>query len=263
MADLDDHLALTPTGTDHFRAEVPDGWQQGRGAFGGLVCALLIRAAEAGVADPSRPLRSLTAELCGPTQPGPTDIFVETLRTGTGVTTIAVRLVQAGEIQAHAVAVHARPRDPELVWTELKPPVMRPWDALPSGASELAPVFGQHCEFRPVHAPLFVGDDEARAEGWFRLKRPPRRIDAAYVAMLCDGWWPAAFSRLTRPRPTATLTFALQPLSDLSQLDPEAPVYHRAQAPVSRAGYSVELRELWSPAGELLALNQQTFAVIR
>ena len=263
MAELDDLLALTVTGPDHFRAIVPDGWQQGRGAFGGLVCALLIRAAEAKAADPGRPLRSLTAELIGPTRPGRVDIFVETLRTGTGVTTLAVRLVQAGEIQAHAVAVHARARDPELAWTELTPPVMPAWDSLAFGRPELAPVFTQHCEFRPVHAPLFAGESEARAEGWFRFKRPPSRQDAAYVAMLCDGYWPAAFSRLTAPRPAATLTFALQPLADLSRLDPAAPVYHRAQAPVSRAGYSVELRELWSAAGELLALNQQTFAVIR
>ena len=263
MSDLDDHLALTPAGSGHFRAQVPDGWQQGRGAFGGLVVALLVRAAEAAAADASRPLRSLSAELCGPTQPGPADIFVEALRAGTGVTTVAARLVQGDALQAHAVAVHARPRDLALAWTELTPPVMPPWDALRFGAPAQAPVFTQHCEFRPVHAPLFAGDDEARAEGWFRFKRPPRRRDAAYVAMLCDGWWPAAFSRLSAPRPAATLTYALQPLADLSRLDPGAPVYHRARAPVSRAGYSVELRELWSPAGELLALNKQTFAVIR
>ncbi|WAS96784.1 acyl-CoA thioesterase [Nannocystis punicea] len=263
MSDLDALLALTPTGPGQFRAEVADGWQQGRGAFGGLVIGLLVRAAAAVAADPTRPLRSLGAELCGPTQPGPADIFVEALRTGTGVTTLAVRLVQAGEVQAHAVAVHARTRDPGLQWTELRPPELAPPSGLPLGTPDEGPVFARHCEFRPVHAPLFTGGDEARAEGWFRFKRPPSVRDAAYLAMLCDGWWPAAFSRLTSPRPTATLTYTFQPLADVSQLDPEQPVYHRARAVAMRAGYSVEFRELWSPAGELLALNQQTFAVIR
>ena len=65
------------------------------------------------------------------------------------------------------------------------------------------------------------------------------------------------------PRPTATLAYTFQPLVDASRLDPEQPVYHRARAVAMRDGYSVELREIWSPAGELLALNQQTFAVIR
>lgn len=263
MSDLDALLALTAIGPNHLRAEVPDGWQQGRGAFGGLVIGLLIRAAAAVAGDPSRPLRSLGAELCGPTQPGPADIFVDVLRTGTGVTTLAVRLVQADEVQAHAVAVHARTRDPGLQWTELQPPSLAPPSGLPLGTPDEAPVFARHCEFRPVHAPLFVGGDEARAEGWFRFKRPPTVRDAAYLAMLCDGWWPAAFSRLTTPRPTATLAYTFQPLVDASRLDPEQPVYHRARAVAMRDGYSVELREIWSPAGELLALNQQTFAVIR
>jgi acyl-CoA thioesterase len=260
---IDTVLNSTELAPGRFRADVPDGWQQGRGAFGGLVIGTLIRAACAAAGDGTRSLRSLTAELCGPTQPGPADIFVDVLRTGTGVTTLAVRLVQADEVQAHAVAVHARTRDPGLQWTELQPPSPAPPSGLPLGTPDEAPVFARHCEFRPVHAPLFVGGDEARAEGWFRFKRPPTVRDAAYLAMLCDGWWPAAFSRLTSPRPTATLAYTFQPLVDASQLDPEQPVYHRARAVAMRDGYSVELREIWSPAGELLALNQQTFAVIR
>ena len=50
---------------------VPDGWQQGRGAFGGLVIAALARALEAHVGDPERTLRSLTAVLPGATLAGP------------------------------------------------------------------------------------------------------------------------------------------------------------------------------------------------
>lgn len=263
MSEIDALLALTSTGPGRFQAEVPDGWQQGRGAFGGLVLGLLVRGAAAVADDPTRPLRSLSAELCGPTQAGPADLLVETLRTGTGVTTLAVRLVQAGEVQAHAVAVHARTRDASLQWNELRPPEFTPAREQPLGTPDEAPVFARHCEFRPVHAPLFTGGDEARAEGWFRFKQPPQQRDAAYLAMLCDGWWPALFSRLTTPRPTATLAFTFQPLADITQLDPDQPVYHRARAVAMHAGYSVEFREIWSPAGELLALNQQTFAVIR
>lgn len=263
MSELDAALALTQIGPSHLRAEVPDGWQQGRGAFGGIVVALLLRAAAHVAADPSRPLRSVTAELCGPTQPGPADLLVDTLRTGTGVTTLAVRLVQAGEVQAHAVAVHARTRDPALSWTEVAPPQLAGKDAPPIELPAQAPVFARFCEFRPVHAPMYTGGGEARVEGWFRFKRPPAVRDAAYLALLCDGWWPAAFARLSAPRPAATIAFTMQPLADPSGLDPAEPVYHRARAVTMRDGYAVEFRELWSPAGELLALNQQTFAIIR
>lgn len=263
MSDLDDYLALTAIGPASFRAEVPDGWQQGRGAFGGLVIALLVRAAEAAAGGPDRPLRSLTAELCGPTQPGPADLLVEPLRVGSGVTTAAARLVQGGEVQAHAVAVLARERDPQVAWSELDAPPTPPWQDVPTAAPGGGPVFTRHIEFRPVRAPMFAGEAASAAEGWVRLRRPPSVRDAAYLALLCDIWWPAAFARMTAIRPLATIAFTLQVFADPARLDPEAPVYHRARAPVARGGYFVEFRELWSTSGELLALNQQTFAVIR
>src|SRR5437879_5846273 len=77
-----------------FRFDVPEGWQQGRGAFGGLVVAALARALEAFEPAPDRPLRTLNAELCGPALPGPSEIRVEAIRRGSGVTTLAARLVQ-------------------------------------------------------------------------------------------------------------------------------------------------------------------------
>lgn len=263
MHDLDAILTLRPLAPDRFRVDVPDGWQQGRGAFGGLVVALLVRAAEAALADPSRPLRSLSAELCAPTLPGPTDIRVEILRAGSGATTLAVRMIQADEVTAHASAVFARVRDPEVRWTELAAPTPPAFDTFASFLPEGAPVFARHLDMRPVHAPVFAGADDTRTEGWIRFRHPPATLDVAVLAMLCDVWWPAAFARLTTPRPTATIAFTFQPLADLAGRSPGDPVIHRAHSPATRGGYSVELRELWSAAGELLALNQQTFAVIR
>ena len=51
-----------PSG-DGFQLDVPAGWRQGRGAFGGLCIASLIRAIDARVGDPARRVRSITAEL--------------------------------------------------------------------------------------------------------------------------------------------------------------------------------------------------------
>src|SRR5262245_57828975 len=105
--------ATTPRRLDEarFQAEIPDGWQMGRGVFGGLVLAHLVRAVEefSAIKDDRR-LRTLTAELCGPLQPGVGEILVEPLRAGSGTSTVAARMVQAGEVQAHAVVVLGRPR---------------------------------------------------------------------------------------------------------------------------------------------------------
>lgn len=263
MTDIGAILTTTPAAPGRFRAQVPDGWQQGRGAFGGLVIGLLARAATAAAGDPSRTLRSLTAELCGPTQPGPADISCEPLRTGSGVTTLAARLAQGGEVQAHATLVLGRARAPAELWSELEPPRPPRWQDVEAVELPGAPVFTRHVEFRLTRAPVFTGEGPAVAEGWVRFRRPPASVDAAYLAMLCDAWWPAAFARMAGVRPMATSAFTMQVLTDPARIDPAVPVFHRARAPVARDGYVVEFRELWSAEGELLAMNQQTFVVIR
>ena len=95
------HLeALAP---GRFAWQVPDGWQQGRGAFGGLVLAALLRAMEAVEPDRGRVTRSLTGDLCGPVQPGPAELVVEVLRRGNNLSNLDARLYQNGEVQARAV----------------------------------------------------------------------------------------------------------------------------------------------------------------
>src|SRR5258708_5520911 len=131
--ETDDLQALTTpvhVAGSSFRATIPDGWQQGRGAFGGLVVANLARAIESLAATPDRTLRSLTAEICGPTQPGIAEISVEPLRIGNGLSTLAARLVQRGEVQAHMVAMLGRARA-EVTWNELSAPIFPFWRDVP------------------------------------------------------------------------------------------------------------------------------------
>ena len=113
MTQLADFLTLTtPTRLAEgiFTTEIPDGWQQGRGAFGGLVLANLVRAVRSCEPETDRTLRTLSAELVGPVLPGTAQIRVEMLRRGTGVSTMAARLVQGEELLAHAVMVLGRKR---------------------------------------------------------------------------------------------------------------------------------------------------------
>src|SRR3954469_13798505 len=103
-------LATTPErlGPLSFRAEISDGWQQGRGAFGGLVLGNLTRAMEVVHAAPEWPLRILNAEIVAPVLVGPAELEVEVMRRGSGVATYAARLVQNGELLARASAVFGK-----------------------------------------------------------------------------------------------------------------------------------------------------------
>lgn len=258
-----------PVGGGLYRADIPDGWQQGRGAFGGLVIALLVRAVEQELAarDPStrRPVRSVHAALAGPVLVGPAEIVVEPLRIGSGVATFVARLSQGAEVQAHVTCLLGRERSVELSWREPVPPEVAGWDDLfpiPED-NPAAPAFLRHVELRVGPPYPFAAGTEARCAARFRLKAPGAGRDAAHLAALADVVWPSAFARLDGPRPMSTIAYTLQLHADPASVDPAARFLHVARAPVAGGGFCVEQRELWSEAGELLAHNHQTFAVIR
>ncbi len=260
---MDELLTARPAGPGEFLTTLPDGWHQGRGLFGGLLTGLMTRTLETFV--PGRPLRSLTAELFAPAQPGPATLRVQVLREGNAVTTVSVALLQ-GDMVAHGVGVLGQTRVTDRERMELTPPTPGDWsqsEVLPI-EPPLAPEFSQHWEFRPVRY-LPLGDEGvSAAEVWVRPKSRGARRDTAYLACCADACWPTLLATEAQPRPMATIAFTFQPfLHSLEGLDPEAPYFHRARLVAATDGYVVEFRELWSHTGRLLALNQQTFVIIR
>jgi hypothetical protein len=134
--------------------------------------------------------------------------------------------------------------------------------AIPVGLP-FVPEFAQHFEYRVTGPFPFSGGSEPVASGWIRARAPSPTIGAAELVALADAWWPAAFSIEQTKRPIATVAFTLQSLLGDRELPGDRPLHHRARAVASRDGFFVEQRELWTEAGELVALNQQTFVWIR
>ena len=263
-APLDALLEVNPAGEGRYALDLPDGWQQGRGLFGGLVTGLMVRALE--LHRPGRPLRSLTAELCGPVQPGAAALELEALRDGSNVSTVAARLRQGGEVLAHGVGVlgAARAGAPGGVVTE-GPGGGAGWREVAPLAIEppVGPAFARFWEFRGDPRQLFGASERPETEGWVAPRRPGARRDAAFLAACVDAWWPALLTVLPAPRPMATIAFTFQPMGGMEGLDAAAPLRYRGRAVAAHDGYVVELRELWGEDGRLLALNQQTFCVIK
>jgi acyl-CoA thioesterase len=265
-APLDELVNPRPVGGGRFEATFPEGWRQGRGLFGGLVLATIARALELELGDSSRPLRSLSAELCGPTQPGPAVIEVSRLRVGNNVATLSARLVQDRQVQAHATGALARSRGSDAARTSLATPARTPrFDALEPLPVEppFGPEFARFWDFRNVGPFPLSSNAEPVTSGWIRPKAPGTRRDAASVVASADAWWPARFVCLDAPRPMATVSFALTLAIDPTRLAPDEPLFHQSRELALFGGYSLEVRELWTASGELVAVNQQTMAVIR
>jgi acyl-CoA thioesterase len=258
-------LATPRPDGDHYALDVPAGWRQGRGAFGGLVVGALVRAIEDHVGDPARAVRAVTAELPGPVAAGPAAIAVHALRTGKHVSTVRAELTQAGEVCAHAVAIlgAARAAGTAPAWVDLAPPRALAWAELPVTAIDAGrggPEFAQHFEYRIVEGVPQAGG-AGRALGWIRPRVPGPAFDAAYLAALIDAWWPCALIRLPVMRPMATIAFTLEVIGP-GPADPAAPLLYAARSPVCTDGYARETRELWTADGQLVATNHQTFAII-
>ena len=265
MASLTDLCTPRPI-DDRYQLDVPAGWRQGRGAFGGLTIGAAIRAIEARVGDPRRRVRSVTAALTAPVEVGPAEIAVEVLRGGSSVTVARAALSQAGETRTHAVAVLAasRPAAAQIAWRDLEPPEAPPWrevQAVPPIGSGPTPEFAQHFEYRLVEGVPLTGG-AARCVGWIRPRAPGERRDAGYLAALADAWFPALIVRGREVRPMATIAFTLDLIDGLDGLDPAAPLLYRGTVPICGDGYFLETRELWGEDGRLVAINHQTFAVI-
>ena len=260
-------------------SEIPPGFRQGRGAWGGLIVGSFVDAAITFIDNAELAPRSLTSHLLGPVPAGPATISLTMLRRGSNTATVSALMVAreadrdgqaTGDpvVVADAVVVFGSARAADIDFTATRwhphpPPAAleRGWQSvdvvgMPPG---VAPEFLEQLVCRPVAGFPFSGVDSSEATGWVSLAEGVS-ADPVVLAALADAWWPAALVPIEGLRPAATLAFSLD-LVGLPSSD--EPLFHRGRVIAASEGYVAELRELWSADGRLLSLNQQTMVIIR
>jgi hypothetical protein len=252
------------TAQGRFAIDVPPGWGQARGTFGGILLGAVVDAVRQSDDDASRRLRSITAEIAGPVLPGPASIDVVEVRRGAAVSTWSATMSSEGQPLVVANVVLGRDRDIDHAW-QPEPPVSRPWPECPivPAGPPLGPEFLQHLEIRLAGPVPFMRGPQAVTSGWVRPKRASAGIGVAELVAMGDAWWPTLYTIEAAPRPTATVSFFAQCFLGDRTLPGDVPLFHRARGIAAAGGYLVEHRELWTAEGELVLLNQQTFVIIR
>ena len=261
--DLEAATAVTRSTPDGpFSLRVLPGWEQGRGAFGGLVLGALTRAMVASEPETDRVLRSFSGAITAPVVVGDAEIRVTELRRGNAMSTFDATLVQDGEVRARATAILGRKRADTRRWSPPPPPHL---DVEASVAAQMtnAPAFIRHFELRSTGPQPFAGGSEPVAEGFVRARPPPPSLGPAEIVAYVDAWWPATFSVDAAPRPMATVAFTMQYFPGDRPLPPDRPLRFRSRALATHDGYVMEMRELWTEQGQLVALNEQTFVMIK
>jgi hypothetical protein len=228
-----------------FAAHVPDGWQQGRGAFGGLVLATLTRAMDASVGAPERQLRVLTGEILGPVLPGDARIEVAPLREGTGMSFFEAKLLQDSQVLARATGTYGRTRVTDRDIRRALTPMPDEWITVPVAevGPPLGPVFAQHMEYRVTGPPPFAGGSVPVSEGWIRPRTALPAWGAPELVAMADAWWPAALATESAPRPHGH-----RELHPSVTVQPRRAFTHRARCSIALAPWRRTTVTSWSIA---------------
>jgi acyl-CoA thioesterase len=257
--DFDADTALEPAGERRWRAWAPDHWFVGRGPNGGFLAAVAARAAEAAS---GRPLRSLALHFADAPAVGPLDVAVALEREGRSYSVASVRIEQDGRPMTVALATLGELPDGGAAWDAAAMPPATPLEATERVPLEQAgvPAFMRNYDMRWA-----LGADTGVPEtgGWIRTTEP-RALDGPLVAAMTDAWAPAAFVALGRfvAAPTLDLTIHVRRPLPVAGMAPEDYVLGRFTSRLAVAGVWEEDGELWTPAGELIALSRQ-LALVR
>lgn len=269
MSTFDEATTLTMQSPGHFTWQVPDGWQQGRGAWGGLVTGAVARAIAAHEPDADRTLRTISIHMSGPVVVGRSRIEVSPVRVGTNMSTWSATITdEADETTVHAIGITSRPRVPDLhdeikAWPHVSAPELPEPTTIPSlpASGPGAPPFLAHLEFKVLTGMPFDQGD-ARCTGYVRFREQGAWTDIDLLS-IADAWWPTAWPKLTQPRPAATVTYAAHLLDDPTSVTPGSLLAFESFMSGAHHGFTTETRRLWSLDGRLLVENHQSIALIK
>ena len=278
--ELDRATAIVPLADDRYAGEVRDGWGAPPGPNGGYLAAIVTRALQAHIApDGERQLRTLSAHYLRPPRPGEIEVEVATVRAGRRFSTVRATVRQGGkEIIAALAAFSARDLPAAATWTPLPPDVaaapardaarlapseyardsdawIAPTPEMPSIVHrvKIAPRLGG----TPFSGRRLEPGEAADTGGWIELPTP-RPIDAVYVALLTDVWWPPSLEPLTAPAIAPTIDLTIHVRADLPPAGlPDQPVLGRFRTSAAVGGLMEEDGELFLADGTLLAQSRQ------
>jgi acyl-CoA thioesterase len=253
--------AVEEVGGGSYRGHVSADWFTPRGANGGFLAAIVLRAVMASEHDGDRAPRSLTLHYLRPPVEGEVSVVVTEERRGRQLTTYSARMEQDGRVCILALAALSRDFPSSLNYAATMPEVAPPNGLKVRDDDHLPPITHRLATQGAIgHAP-FSGGDQALTGGWIALAGDePSPLDAPALALLSDAWLPSPFV-LVRDFvgvPTIDLTIHFRARSE-GLTGPALAIF---SSRTSAEGFFEEDGELWSEDGTLLAQSRQLGLVL-
>jgi len=243
-------------------AEIPNGWRQGRTAYGGITAGLCLAAAKRDFPD-LPPLRTMQTTFVGPV---PTSPVFETqrLRQGKNVTSILVIARGEDSICATAVCMFGTARESVIAQTLGAPSLPDPesCDAfIPIQAKPFVPVFFHQFETRLIDgAPPMTGAKRAYNRCWSRHKDIASRNGIDAFMALGDVLPPAAAPTFKKMGPISSMNWQMNILVD--DIDSEDGWYQvETNQTAAKDGYSSQPMRFWDRGGRLVAEGFQSVSI--
>jgi acyl-CoA thioesterase len=255
--------AVRPLGDGVYSAEISAAWRAGRGAHGGYLAALLLRALRDRVADGDRPPRSLTVHYLAEAAPGALRIDTAVERQGRSLSTLSARATQGERIVALALAAFSGPWEGAPDLQELPLPAVAP-----PGAGE-APLrlrarvpYLDHVRILPrLGVPPLPDDAPMEVGAWLALAER-RPLDELSLALFCDTSISPPLLRLRRRASTPTIDLTIHFRVPRRTAEPEGAVFARFRTSMVHDGFFEEDGVLWAPDGTVLAHSRQLALVL-
>ncbi len=244
------------------RFQIPDDWQQGVTAYGGLVAAIGACAIR-DVLGEERALRALQVNFVGSVPAGPAAVQVTTLRSGKSVTQAQAIVSANGETACVISAVLALSRENSLAAFALTQPSTRPAEALDDlpFIPGRTPAFFQHFRSRWAEGdPPASAGSTLHSRIWMQLNSNP--VNSELLCILFADAMPSPIMSTARSKVFgASLAWTLEFLPPSQQV--QRPDWWRADTELTGhgQGYANQVTTLWTPQGLPAARSQQVVAI--
>ncbi len=253
--------AVEALGDGRYRGHVSAAWFTPRGANGGFLAAVVLRAIIASEPDAQRAPRSLTLHYLRPPGEGEVSISVTEERRGGSVTTYSARMEQDGRLCVLALAALSHDFASSLNYGPSMPDVAPPNGLAVRDDPTLPPIAHRFATQGAVGYAPFSGGPEALSGGWIAFAGDePSPLDAPALALLSDAWLPSMFVLVQDfiGVPTIDLTIHFRARTE-GRTGPALAIF---RSRTSAEGFFEEDGELWSEDGMLLAQSRQLGPVL-
>lgn len=262
MHPFDTAIDLAPAGEHRFAGATSAAYANMVGPYGGVTSAVLLNAIQKHPARQGDPI-ALTVNFAGPLADGSFDVEARPVRTNRTTQHWALQLHQHERVATVGTAVFALRRDTWSADEAAAPRDMPPASALSRAPAGDSLAWLQNYDMRFVEGEMpgaFDGQEQPHSYNrlWVR-DEPPRPLDFASLAAICDCFFPRIFLRRRSFTPVGTVSLTTFFHADRPALAAQADrhVLGTARALTFRNGYFDQSGEIWSDEGRLLASTHQ------